>query len=95
MKVNLGFFVSKFLRLINRPALRNCVIDKTAKVGTGSNCINVKMGRYSYMGKNNSVTNTQIGAFCSIASYCAIGGGRHGINEVSSSPVFYRGRNTW
>lgn len=34
MKVNLGFFVSKFLRIINRPALRECNIDKTAKVGT-------------------------------------------------------------
>ena len=35
MTVNLGFFINKFLRLINRPALRNCQIDKTAKVGTG------------------------------------------------------------
>ena len=51
MTVNLGFFINKFLRLINRPALRNCQIDKTAKVGTGSNCIGVTMGRYSYMGR--------------------------------------------
>lgn len=93
MKVNLGFFVNKFLRLINRPALRDCDIDKTAKVGTGSNCIGVKMGRYSYMGKNNSVTNTKIGSFCSIASYCAIGGGAHPLTMVSTSPVFYEGRN--
>ena len=93
MKVNPGFFVNKLLRLINRPALRNCEIDKTAKIGTGSNCIDVKMGRYSYMGKNNSVANTQIGSFCSIASYCAIGGGAHPLNMVSTSPVFYRGKN--
>ena len=93
MKVNPGFFINKFLRLINRPALRNCDIDKTAKVGTGSNCIGVKMGRYSYMGKNNSVSNTQIGSFCSIASYCAIGGGAHPLDVVSTSPVFYEGKN--
>ena len=93
MKVNLGFFINKFLRLINRPALRNCVIDKTAKVGTGSNCIGVKMGRYSYMGKNNSIANTSIGSFCSIASYCAIGGGAHPLDMVSTSPVFYSGKN--
>lgn len=93
MKVNVGFFVSKFLRLINRPALRNCRIDKTAKVGTGSNCINVRMDRYSYMGKNNSVCNVQIGSFCSIASYCAIGGGAHRLDVVSTSPVFSEGRN--
>ena len=93
MKVNPGFFINKLLRLINRPALRNCQIDKTAKVGTGSNCIGVQMGRYSYMGKNNSVANTSIGSFCSIASYCAIGGGAHPLNMVSTSPVFYEGKN--
>ena len=95
MKVNLGFFVNKFLRLINRPALRNCVIDRTASVGSGSNCIDVQMGRYSYMGKNNSVENTRIGSFCSIASYCAIGGGAHPLNMVSTSPVFYSGKNVF
>lgn len=51
------------------------------------------MGRYSYMGKNNSVANTTIGSFCSIASYCAIGGGAHPLNMVSTSPVFYEGKN--
>ena len=93
MKVNPGFFVNKLLRLINRPALRGCSIDRTARVGTGSNCIDVVMGRYSYMGKNNSVANTRIGSFCSIASYCAIGGGAHPMDAVSTSPVFFEGRN--
>lgn len=93
MTVNLGFFINKLLRLINRPALRNCQIDKTAKVGTGSNCISVTMGRYSYMGKNNSVCNASIGSFCSIASYCAIGGGAHDLQAVSTSPVFHEGKN--
>lgn len=93
MRVNPGYFINKCLRLINRPALRDCDIDKSAKVGTGSNCIGVKMGRYSYMGKNNSVANTKIGSFCSIASYCAIGGGAHPLGMVSTSPVFYRGKN--
>lgn len=95
MNVNPGFFINKFLRLVNRPALRNCQIDKTAKVGTGSNCIYVQMGRYSYMGKNNSVANTSIGSFCSIASYCAIGGGAHPLDMVSTSPVFYGGKNVF
>lgn len=93
MNINLGFFINKFFRIINRPALRNCRIDKKAKVGTGSNCIGVRMGRFSYMGKNNSVANTTIGAFCSIASYCAIGGGAHPLNMVSTSPVFYGDKN--
>lgn len=93
MKVNWGFFISKFLRWLNRPALRDCHIDKTAKICTGSNCIKVEMGRYSYMGKNNSLTNVKIGSFCSIASYCAIGGGDHAVSMVSTSPIFVRGKN--
>lgn len=93
MNVNIGFFISKFLRWLNRPALRNCQIHKSARVCTGSNCISVKMGRYSYMGKNNSVTNTTIGSFCSIASYCAIGGGAHNMSMISTSPVFAGEKN--
>ena len=93
MSVNLGFFVNKLIKVLNRPALRNCVVDRTSKIGAGSNCINVKVGRYSYMGKNNSVSNVEIGAFCSIASYCAIGGGAHSLDTVSTSPVFQKGRN--
>lgn len=93
MKVNFGFFISKFLRWINRPALRDCDIDSSSKIGTGSNLISVKMGRYSYVGKNNSITNANIGSFCSIASYCAIGGGSHNITLISTSPIFTERRN--
>lgn len=93
MEINPGYIISKFIRFINRPALRNCIIDNTSKIGTGSNCIGVTMGRYSYMGKNNSVTNADIGSFCSIASYCAIGGGAHDLDAISTSPVFQEGRN--
>ena len=53
------------------------------------------MGRYSYIGKNNSICNTEIGSFCSIASYCAIGGGAHNIQCVSTSPVFHAGKNVF
>ena len=95
MIINPGYIISKIIRYINRPALRNCNIDKTSKIGTGSNCIGVTMGRYSYMGKNNSVTNAEIGSFCSIASYCAIGGGAHDLTAVSTSPVFQEGRNVF
>lgn len=89
----MGFFVNKVIKAVYRPALRDCQIQKTAKVGLGSNCIRVKMGKYSYMGSFNSVCDTVIGSFCSIASYCAIGGGKHPIDAVSTSPIFYSGRN--
>lgn len=95
MKYNLGFFVSKACRFLNRPALRNCVVSQHASVGTGSNLIHVKMGDYSYCGKNCSMLDTEIGSFCSIASYCAIGGAAHPMTNVSTSPVFSKGRNVF
>ena len=91
--MNLGYIWAKISKYCNRPALKNCTMDRLAKVGPGSNCINVTMKRYSYMGMNNSVSNTDIGAFCSIANYCLIGGGKHTIDTVSTSPVFHAGRN--
>ena len=93
MKVNSGYFVNKLIKYIYRPALRDCEIDKTARIGMASNCIRVRIGRYSYIGFYNAMSDVTIGSFCSIASYCAIGGGKHPINAVSTSPVFYAGRN--
>ena len=93
MRVNGGFFINKFIKMFYRPALRDCNIDKTAKIGMASNCIRVKMGRYSYAGFHNAMTDVQVGSFCSIASNCSIGGGKHQIGAVSTSPVFFAGRN--
>lgn len=95
MKVNPGFWWSKIIKILNRPALRNCNIDKTAVIGAGSNCIDTNIGRYTYTGKNNSMVNVDIGAFCSIASYCAIGGGGHDLSAVSTSPIFFSGYNAF
>lgn len=89
MRINPGFIINKIIKIIYRPALRNCIVDKTSKIGAGSNCICMKIGKYSYMGKNNSLCNVDIGNYCSIASYCAIGGGAHPTNYVSTSPIFY------
>lgn len=94
MRINPGFIINKFIKILYRPALRNCTIDKTAKIGTGSNCICMKIGKFSYMGKNNSICNVEIGSYCSIASYCAIGGGKHPTNYVSTSPIFYNKKNS-
>ena len=93
MIINPGYIVAKLIKIINRPALRSCSIAKTAFVGSGSNCIGVSMGKYSYMGNFNAVNTTKIGSYCSVASYCAIGGNGHEMSMVSSSPVFLRGRN--
>ena len=81
-------------RVLNRKpnAIRGSVIDKTASVGNGAQIVNCKIGRYSYI-YGSSAVETEIGSFCSIAAGTSIGGGSHPTNWVSSSPVFYKGRN--
>ncbi len=81
-------------RVLNRKpsAIRNSVVDKTASVGNGAQIVNCKIGRYSYLYGTMAV-QTEIGAFCSIAAGSSIGGGSHPTDWVSSSPVFYKGRN--
>ena len=81
-------------RILNRKpsAIKNSVIDKTASVGNGAQIVNCKIGRYTYLYGTNAV-QTEIGAFCSIASGSSIGGGSHPTDWISSSPVFYKGKN--
>ena len=73
-------------------AVRNSVIHKTAAVGNGAQVVGSHIGKYSYI-YGSSLIETKMGAFCSVASGCSIGGGRHPTDWVSTSPVFYKGRN--
>ena len=92
--MNLKYMIAKgFKRLLNPPALRNCSIDKTAKVCPKSELSRVSLGRYSYIGSDCFMVNTKIGAFCSIADDVVIGGATHPIQYVSTSPVFHKGQN--
>ena len=83
-----------FARLLNRrpSAIRGSEIHRTARVGNGAQIVNCKIGKYSYV-YGSSVCEAEIGAFCSIAAGTSIGGGSHPTDWVSSSPVFYRGKN--
>lgn len=83
-----------FYRLLgSRPkAILNSKIDKKAKVGRETQFVNSTIGKYSYV-YGSKIVSTDIGSFCSIAENCVIGGGKHPIDWVSSSPVFYKGKN--
>ena len=73
-------------------AVLNSKIDKKAKVGRGTQFVNSSIGKYSYV-FGSTVISTEIGKYCSIAENCVIGGGKHPTDWVSSSPVFYKGKN--
>lgn len=49
----------------------------------------VSLGDYSYVSKNCSITNAEIGRFCSIGPNFCCGLGIHPTNGISTSPMFY------
>lgn len=79
--------------ILNPPALRNCKIDKLAKIGTRSELTNVTVGKHSYVGHQSFIVNADIGKFCSMGERCCIGGATHPIQYVSTSPAFVKGLN--
>lgn len=87
------YYLSKLIKKLHIPAIKECKIDKTSKVCSGSHLVNVTMARYSYIGNFCTVLNTNIGAFCSIADNVIIGGASHPLDWVSTSPVFHSGKN--
>ena len=52
------------------------------------------MGKYSYCGYDCQIINTEIGNFCSIADNVKMGGAEHIVDWVSTSCVFYKGRDS-
>lgn len=73
--------------------LQDAIIDKTAAICSGVRFYRGKIGKYSYIGNNSFVIDTDIGNFTSISTDCYIGGTSHPTNWVSSSPVFHKWEN--
>ena len=75
------------------------VINKKSKFSTNvaiegpGRIYNSIIGKYTYIGKNSIICDTQIGNFCSIGDFCYTSPGKHPIDAVSSSPVFYSKNN--
>lgn len=85
---------NKVVKKLRFSSIRNSVIDSTSTVESGCNIVSVKMDRYSFCGYDCEIVNATIGAFCSIANGVRIGGAMHPIEWASTSPVFYKGRDS-
>lgn len=70
-------------------------INKNSRVLKNSILNNVFLDSFSYVGTNSLIQNTSIGKFCSIANDVMIGLGSHPADLFSTSPLFYRKRNTF
>ena len=85
---------NKVLKKLKFSSIRNSAIDRTSTVESGCNIVSVNMDRYSFCGYDCEIVNADIGAFCSIANDVKIGGAMHPIQWASTSPVFYKGRDS-
>lgn len=94
MRGRLGYLWAKGLRRLRGTAIASSRVHSTSTVEPGSAFIGSSMGRHSFCGYDCEIVNTDIGPFVSIANYVAIGGGRHPLEWVGMSPVFYAGRDS-
>lgn len=91
--LNILYYLSKLIKKINIPAIKSSDYHSTSKICSASHVVDCTIDRYTYIGNNCTVIDTSIGGFTSIADNCIIGGASHPINWVSTSPVFYKGKN--
>ncbi|GHX69653.1 CatB-related O-acetyltransferase [Vibrio cholerae] len=91
---NLIYYLAKIIKKSRLSAIKSSDIHPSSKIESGSNVVNSSMGKHSFCGYNCEITQTSIGSFCSIANGVIIGGGMHPIDWVSTSPVFYQGRDS-
>lgn len=73
--------------------LQETVVDKTAAICSGVRFYRGRIGKFSYIGNNSFVSDTEIGNFTSISTDCYIGGTSHPTDWVSTSPVFHKWEN--
>lgn len=78
-----------FTKISLSAGLQDSKVDKTAAICGGTKFYRSELGKYSYIGVKNFVTNTHIGNFTSISGGCYIGGASHPMHWVSTSPVFH------
>lgn len=89
-----SYLLAKLFKKLHGRALKNARIHPSSKVEAGSELASVTMDRHSFCGYYCEIVNCDIGSFCSIANHVVIGGGMHPMDWVSTSPAFYRGRDS-
>lgn len=93
--MSISYVYAKILKKIRGKALKNVRRDKKrTAVESGSTLVNVSLGKYTYCGYNCSIINANIGSFTSISDNVIIGAAMHPIDWVSTSTVFYQGRDS-
>lgn len=88
------YIISRLLKKARGNAIAESVIHPTSKVESGSTVIRTTFDRHSFCGYDCTMIDCAVGAFCSIANKVTVGGARHPIEYVSTSPVFLDHRDS-
>ena len=92
---SLYYYYSKLIKkFVRGKCISSSRVDPTARINAGCSVYGSTVGRYSYMGYDCEVINTDIGSFCSLASGIHIGLAEHPTSWISTSPVFQDVRNS-
>ena len=94
MILNISYIWSKFIKRLPGASIKNSTFEVPSKAEPRSSIINSSFGRYSYCGYNCTIINAKIGRYCSIADHVSIGLEKHPIEWVSTSPAFYKGKDS-
>ncbi len=91
----------------NKNRFKKSIIDNGCRIATDvsigerthilSNCFinNSQIGNYTYISRNALVQNSIIGNYCSISHDFICGLGNHPLDMFSTSPLFYKTKNTF
>ena len=77
----------------------SAVVDQKSSLGKNtvllqrSFFLNSSLGDFSYLGRDCFIQDASIGKYCSIGNGVCIGLGRHPLDLLGSSPVFYKRNN--
>ncbi len=84
----------KLLKKLQMRSVTESSVHATSKIEAGTSFHASSMDRHSFCGYDCDIYCADIGAFTSIANGVVIGGGRHPMEWVGMSPVFYEGRDS-
>jgi acetyltransferase-like isoleucine patch superfamily enzyme len=87
-KMMFSYLYAKLMKKLRGACVLRSEIDKTATVYSGTDLIDSSVGRYTYIGYDCSINQTDIGAFCSFSDHIFIGGAEHPMEWASSSAMF-------
>lgn len=88
------YIIARVIKKLRGSAILDSEIHPTSKVESGSTIVRTTFDRHSFCGYDCTLIDCAVGAFCSIANKVSIGGARHPMEYISTSPVFLYHRDS-